>query len=247
MQHVPTLVLYRVPVCLSPDWQRVFDSLVKPLHTVRCLLFDPILPQMSEDVLRGLHTSLRHEKQQFNQTLDSLYAVAPKTYDVGWAIRIAVDPIAARVYAFLHVKVPATPSLTQSLINLAQEGDAFPERQLLVDLHEAVMAEKGINLTAPVRPPTDDEAPQETVGPLLDEAMLAVLRHLDESAPILQVNVDIEQGTELGKRTVGNAVCYLIEHDLANRPRGERKGSTITRRGKEFLAQIGRGLNTGNP
>lgn len=183
MMNVPTLVLYRVPPCLSPEWQRVFASLVQPVYQVRCLLNDPCLLQMTEKVLHRCSAGVDGAKEQMKQTLDGMAAVAPKTFDAGWAIRRAVEPIAAQLGCFRVVKMPASPSLSQFLHNLREQRDTFPERRLLEALLEAVTAERGIDLTIPApahaRPTADasrgETGDKKTKGKNIDARMLKVM------------------------------------------------------------------------
>src|SRR5262245_21176040 len=165
MRNVPTLVLYRVPPCLSPEWQRVFTSLSRPVYEIRCLLNDPCLLQMTEKVLRRCSSGIDRHKELVKQTVDGMVAVAPRTVDAGWAIRRIVEPIASQLGCFLVVKVPASPSLSQFLDSLRDQRDTFPERQLLESLLEAVTAEKGIDLTIPT-PATSQRGtvPQDRTG-----------------------------------------------------------------------------------
>jgi hypothetical protein len=153
MRNVPTLVLYSVPRSLSPEWQRVFKSLVEPLYQVRCLLHDPRLLQQSVTVLKRNLPGVDRAKEDLKRTVAGLAAVAPKTFDAGWAIRNAVEPIAAQLGGFLLVKVPASPSLSLFLEGLREQRNTFPERELLEALLEAVTAEKAIDLSAEVPAP----------------------------------------------------------------------------------------------
>ena len=67
--------------------------------------------------------------------------------------------------------------------------------------------------------------------PGLDTAAVAVLMFLGKEHPKLMRNVDIEVATDLSKQTVSNAVAELIDNKLANRPKGDRKGTTLTSEG----------------
>jgi hypothetical protein len=146
MGNAPLLLLYRVPASLSAAWQGVFGSLVRPLYTARCFLNDPHLILQTEPRLRSFQVQLEREKAIKRQVVERLYGVAPKSFDAGWAIRSVVDPLSVMLGGFLDVKVTASQTLAQFLLSLRQHRVEIPERRLLEGLHEAVAAERGIDL-----------------------------------------------------------------------------------------------------
>ena len=92
--------------------------------------------------------------------------------------------------------------------------------------------------TEPLDGPVIIDPPSADNNPVLDDGMLAVLTFLHENEGVCRLNVDIQVGTSLSKATVGRAVTYLIRIQLAFRPNGERKGTSITNPGKEFMKRI---------
>jgi hypothetical protein len=74
--------------------------------------------------------------------------------------------------------------------------------------------------------------------PFLDDAGLAVLIALGNEYPKLLKNVEIETIARLSKQTVSNAVTDLIDKKLATRPKGQRKGTTVTAAGLALFERI---------
>lgn len=82
--------------------------------------------------------------------------------------------------------------------------------------------------------------------PPLDSAETAILQKLGRAHPKLLKNVEIEVATSLSKQTVGRAVVALIDRELATRPKGERKGTTLTPEGLAVLDRL-RNSSTDHP
>jgi hypothetical protein len=80
---------------------------------------------------------------------------------------------------------------------------------------------------APSVPPTSSA--------VVDTIDVAILRALDKYAPQLRDNYDLEGDTNTTRKTIGPRLTTLIEQGLAERPKGPRKGATITSAGKNLL------------
>jgi hypothetical protein len=124
------------------------------------------------------------------------------------------------------------------------EADRIIARAQLVRIHQPVgmgtlVEEALLRLYWPHLFQTLEEA-EARFNPLptLDATKLAVLRFLGKTAPRLVLNADIEAGAELGKQAVVATVLWLIEKNLAVRPNGPRKGTTITDEGRQLLAKM---------
>src|SRR5438105_15848653 len=104
MRHVRTSALFKVPNGLSPEWQKVFEDLAALLYTVRCYVYAPGLAQGSEQMLKNACLSMDRSKKQLKETLERLYGVAPKTFDVGCGIQNATLTIAGQFGTFRHWK-----------------------------------------------------------------------------------------------------------------------------------------------
>ncbi|HEV3204319.1 MAG TPA: hypothetical protein VGY77_08050 [Gemmataceae bacterium] len=72
----------------------------------------------------------------------------------------------------------------------------------------------------------------------LDKRDLDILEYLRKTSPVLQFVCDIQAGTDISSRTLGKRLIFLIQKKLVSRPKGERKGATITAEGKEILEQL---------
>ena len=127
---------------------------------------------------------------------------------------------------------PGPRSATLQTVAFARDPFAAPFDQprwstvaVLPDLQPGPAADTGAEAAASEGLPIDAQA-------------LAVLRALDEVHPRLLKNVEIEAATDLSKQTVGHVVKTLIARGLAERPEGERKGTTRTHAGKELLSRF---------
>lgn len=56
--------------------------------------------------------------------------------------------------------------------------------------------------------------------------------------PLLVKNVDIEVAADLSKQKAGEVISELIAKNLAARPKGERKGATLTPEGIALVDRI---------
>jgi hypothetical protein len=72
----------------------------------------------------------------------------------------------------------------------------------------------------------------------IDERECQVLAAYRDRSPVLVKNVDIEAATNLSKQTVGEVVSRLIEKGFVCRPRGGRKGATLTSAGVALVDRI---------
>lgn len=89
--------------------------------------------------------------------------------------------------------------------------------------------------------------PQETPGGnmvTLDEEDIAILSALASTKPRLLTLVELAADTYIGNKTLGTRVNQLIESGLVSRPKGERRGATITPTGESALESIS-GKTTG--
>jgi hypothetical protein len=125
----------------------------------------------------------------------------------------------------------ANPEEERHNIEMFKTGRDY-ERDKLTDAAQALLsAATGQPLTAPVESITDDE--------------FTVLRALNKATPRLVDVLDLSTSTRIGPKTCGKILNSLIERGYAERPRGKRKGATITSRGKALLnSEIGGGQVT---
>jgi DNA-binding MarR family transcriptional regulator len=72
----------------------------------------------------------------------------------------------------------------------------------------------------------------------IDEAELTILAELSARHPILLKNVDLEAATRLSKQTVSRLITGLVGKGLVARPKGERKGATVTPEGAALVGRI---------
>jgi hypothetical protein len=88
--------------------------------------------------------------------------------------------------------------------------------------------------------PVNDTTASGDTGPTpcLDAGELAVLTVLRDAHPKLLLNVDIVAAVELSKQTVDNAVKELLGKKLIHRPKGKRKGTTVTAEGIALVDRI---------
>jgi hypothetical protein len=86
--------------------------------------------------------------------------------------------------------------------------------------------------------PRPQPAPGGPASSTVDENELKVLDLLCVRHPVLMMNVDIETATDLSKQTVGTVLTGLIRKNLVERPRGKRKGATITAAGRTLVEGI---------
>jgi hypothetical protein len=74
--------------------------------------------------------------------------------------------------------------------------------------------------------------------PPVDGEDIAILRALKESAPQLCTLYEIEAATRITRKTAGEHLDYLIDLNLACRPKGKRSGTTITPVGVTLLEKL---------
>jgi hypothetical protein len=90
-----------------------------------------------------------------------------------------------------------------------------------------------------VRPPAEERTEtKKPQPPSLDGEEVIILRTLSDAAPQLCNNYYLEAKCTISRKTVGDRLRRLIELGLAHRPKGARKGTTITLQGAELLVKL---------
>jgi hypothetical protein len=81
--------------------------------------------------------------------------------------------------------------------------------------------------------------PLENQPPLTD-VDVKILQALQKKSPVLVelYELELDKDVSLTRRTSGPRVAYLLEHGLVARPLGERKGVTITQKGRDLLSTL---------
>jgi hypothetical protein len=179
LDHIPLLVLLSVPKNLSPRWQAVYNALALPVALVRSLLRDQDPAGLSLGVLFAQLELLRRAREGIDRTVDELDAVAPRTWKAGYAIRAAFLPVWAILEGGLFtmkakagslvwqpVPAPDWPQVAPHVLErLVKRRDGLDEESLLMELRDAVVAEKDIDLQGPTSTPVIEVGAEPTPEP----------------------------------------------------------------------------------
>lgn len=80
---------------------------------------------------------------------------------------------------------------------------------------------------------------RQMAPPPLDANDLAILQAFANASPAILIIVDVCGRTGLSNKTVGEKISRLLNAELLERPNGERKGATITPKGRLALKSAG--------
>jgi predicted transcriptional regulator len=72
----------------------------------------------------------------------------------------------------------------------------------------------------------------------IDKEDEAILRELGKKSPRLCLQYALETNTDISRKTVGKRLQSLLAKGLVVYPKGERKGVTITGKGRELLRRL---------
>lgn len=81
-------------------------------------------------------------------------------------------------------------------------------------------------------------SPTATTAPVLDSEAAAILRELGRCKSIVKTYVELDDATNISRKTVGIRVKELLNAGLVHRPKGAKGGVAITDKGTQFLANM---------
>jgi hypothetical protein len=154
MNHVPFGVLLSPPKSLSRPWKAAFEALTDPILVAHSLLRNPDLAELPGEALAEYLRGFQLVMPRLTQALAELDAVAPLTWDAGYAILAAVEPALATLCGLRTLELQpaaARPRVVAYIKDCLKElRDGLDELPLLRALRAAVAAEKDIDLPWPV-------------------------------------------------------------------------------------------------
>ena len=158
MSNISAPVLLRVPKRWTPRWQRVFESLVSPIHLVRSIRKNafPLIvrdssPSLSEEELQAYRSDALSVDRQMLDTLDDLHGVAMKTWQAGWEIRMEAGSVLFQLRdleVLERISIPRyrEPLLAEIRAKVIERSGEFREIPLLEELLNAMTADKDDDL-----------------------------------------------------------------------------------------------------
>jgi hypothetical protein len=153
-------------------------------------------------------------------------------------------PVGEVAIASLHSNVfVASAKAVERLAEDAGKTVSSPRKLDAANEAQSDLLEPGLPASQTTVPPATElvNASIEAVATppvTVDEFDVEILNALASHAPIRLSLQDLTANTEISRKTIGQRLKSLIDHELACRPDGDRKGATITDEGKAYLRKL---------
>jgi hypothetical protein len=146
------LPLYKPPPSLSMQWRAVFDSLVAPLRLFHFCLRNPSVLWLADKQPQRSYTTLADADRGAARALDQIDGTPPRTWTVGYEIRLFVGPVLEYLFEFTSVPQARRQEMFGPLRKqLYERLKPCFTRPLLLALRHAVSSEKGFVLPPDAR------------------------------------------------------------------------------------------------
>jgi predicted transcriptional regulator len=216
----------------------------------------PVLRDVRREVMRLQYGSHHDQSNQYCGPLhlpgeiQPLFPVSPESL----LVRKAGEPYDEPLWSTLSddarsaILAAAEQATSDSLANRALRSLSKPpqttKRERWTGLPNVLRTLSAKLASPPATEPATkgqgDEAADDRRSAALDRNNVAVLFCLSNREPALQTLDDIVVSAKVSRDTASKALKELIDGGLASRPKGERKGATVTDKGQTMAAQIRR-------